>query len=137
MDDPRLHAFEMIANIRNSLNDLEVKLGEIPHEVETYTAPFVAPVEGDYLHPHTPTHECPDNYTEGSYWDSASQAWMMPSADEWDEDDVYANYHTNMNYVTNVATLTDGEWVHTVENDWSNEYTFPATEELPPTTLAE
>jgi|TARA_B110000908_G_scaffold145700_1_gene176173 hypothetical protein len=118
MHDPRIEVMDMIWNIRNQLNDLELKISEIPHEVEEYDFPLHAPVDGDYMHPDTPTHPCPPEFGDDAYWDSGYQCWMMPSVWEWDEHDNYANMDTDMNWMPE-----DEEWMQSPDmDDWSNEY---------------
>jgi hypothetical protein len=115
--DPRIELENMIWEMREKLNQIEMKLWEIPHAVETYEAPFVAPVEGDYMHPETPTHPCPVELGEEAYYDTACQGWMQPSEDEADEYNVYANMNTDMNFDTEANV-----WIEDATNDWSNEF---------------
>ena len=121
MLDPRQEIMEMIHSVREQLNKLEMKLWEIPHDDEPialYTEVFVAPVVGDYLHPSTPTHQCPEGLGEGAYWDECCQCWMAPNEYEWDDSNLFTNYHTDMTYLP-----TDGNvWVEESVNDWSNSY---------------
>ena len=120
MLDPRQEIMEMIHGVRESLNALEMKLWEIPHHepVETYEEVFVAPVEGDYLHPSTPTHPCPEGLGEGAYWDECCQAWMAPNELPWDDSNLLTNYHTDMTYLPEHGNV----WVPESTNDWSNDY---------------
>ena len=115
--DPRIDVMNMIWEVREKLNQLEMKLWEIPHTVETYEAPFVAPVEGDYMHPETPTHPCPVELGEEAYYDTACQGWMQPTADEHDEYNLTANMNTDMNYDCEANV-----WVEDSTNDWSNDF---------------
>jgi hypothetical protein len=118
MNDPRIEVMDMIWDIRNRLNDLEAIIANIPHEVEEYDYPLHPPVEGDYMHPDTPTHPCPPDFGEDAYWDSGYQCWMMPSEWDWDQHDNYANMDTDMNWMPE-----DEEWMQDPEHDdWSNEY---------------
>ena len=54
MLDPRIDLANMLFEMREKLNEIEMKLWEIPHHeepVEEYEAVFTAPAEGDYMHP--------------------------------------------------------------------------------------
>ena len=111
---------EMIHSVREQLSKLEMKLWEIPHheEPEQYDNVFVAPAVGDYLHPATPTHPCPEGLGEGAYWDECCQCWMAPNDYEWDEYNLFTNYHTDMTYLPEHGNV----WVEESVNDWSNAY---------------
>jgi len=115
--DPRIELENMIWEVREKLNQIEMKLWEVPHTVETYEAPFVAPVEGDYMHPETPTHPCPEELGEEAYYDTACQGWMQPTEDEADEHNLTANMNTDMNYDSEANV-----WVEDSTNDWSNDF---------------
>lgn len=120
MLDPRQEIMEMIHGVRESLNALEMKLWEIPHHepVEEYEEVFVAPAVGDYMHPSTPTHPCPEGLGEGAYWDECCQCWMQPNEYEWDDSNLLTNYHTDMTYLPEHGNV----WVEESANDWSNGY---------------
>ena len=120
MLDPRQEIMEMIHGVRDSLNKLEMKLWEIPHheEPEQYQEVFVAPAVGDYMHPSTPTHPCPEGLGEGAYWDECCQCWMAPNELEWDDSNLFTNYHTDMTYLPDHGNV----WVPESTNDWSNGY---------------
>jgi hypothetical protein len=120
MLDPRQEIMEMIHGVREQLNKLEMKLWDIPHheEPEQYQEVFVAPAVGDYMHPSTPTHPCPEALGEGAYWDECCQCWMAPNEYEWDESNLFTNYHTDMTYLPEHGNV----WVPESTNDWSNGY---------------
>ena len=120
MLDPRQEIMEMIHGVREQLNKLEMKLWEIPHheEPEQYAEVFVAPAVGDYMHPSTPTHPCPEGLGEGAYWDECCQCWMAPNEYEWDDSNLFTNYHTDMTYLPEHGNV----WVPESANDWSNGY---------------
>jgi len=120
MLDPRQEIMEMIHGVRESLNALEMKLWEIPHHepVEEYEEVFVAPAVGDYMHPSTPTHPCPEGLGDGAYWDECCQCWMQPNEYEWDDSNLLTNYHTDMTYLPEHGNV----WVEESANDWSNGY---------------
>jgi hypothetical protein len=118
--DPRLKIEHLLYDIRGMLLDIEHTLGNIPHEeenVEDYSVVFVESTEGDYIHPETPTHPCPEGFGEDAYWDCIYQCWMQPNDMEEDEYNLATNIDTDACYDT-VA----GEWMRTEEDDWSNEY---------------
>jgi hypothetical protein len=120
MLDPRQEIMEMIHGVRESLNALEMKLWEIPHHepVEEYEEVFVAPAVGDYMHPSTPTHPCPEGLGDGAYWDECCQCWMQPNEYDWDDSNLLTNYHTDMTYLPEHGNV----WVEESANDWSNSY---------------
>lgn len=131
MLDPRQEIMEMIHGVRESLNALEMKLWEIPHHepVEEYEEVFVAPAVGDYMHPSTPTHPCPEGLGEGAYWDECCQCWMQPNEYEWDDSNLLTNYHTDMTYLPEHGNV----WVEESTSDWSNGYAddwYVAPEEI-------
>lgn len=118
MLDPRIDLANMLHELREKLNEVEMKLWEIPHHaepVEEYEAVFTAPAEGDYLHPDTPTHEKPEGFSDAAWWDSCMQAWMEPTPYEWDEYDYCGNADSNTSYESESNTWVEG-------NDWSNDY---------------
>ena len=119
MIDPRIEIYDMIWEISNKLNELTMKLSEIPHELEEYDMNFYGPCEGDYMHPDTPTHPCPEGFSPDAYWDAAMQCWMEPSQWEWDEHDMYGNAATDYTY-----NVEGGEWEWSDEPDWSNDYSW-------------
>ena len=121
MLDPRQEIMEMIHGVREQLNKLEMKLWEIPHNEEPtllYEEVFVPPVVGDYMHPSTPTHQCPEGLGEGAYWDECCQCWMAPNEYDWDDSNLFTNYHTDMTYLPEHGNV----WVEESANDWSNSY---------------
>ncbi len=118
MLDPRIDLANMLFEMREKLNEIEMKLWEIPHHeepVEEYEAVFTAPAEGDYMHPYTPTHEKPEGFSDMAYWDSCMQCWMEPTAWEWDEHNYCDNANCDISY-----DMTANTWVET--QDWSNGY---------------
>ena len=117
MIDPRIEIYDMIWDISNKLNELTMKLSEIPHEIEEYEMNFHMPCEGDYMHPDTPTHAKPEGFGEDAYWDAPMQVWMEPSQWEWDEHDMFGNGATDYCYDGDAE-----EWMWSEEPDWSNDY---------------
>jgi len=118
MLDPRIDLANMLFEMREKLNEIEMKLWEIPHHeepVEEYEAVFTAPAEGDYMHPDTPTHERPEGFSDAAYWDSCCQCWMEPTAWEWDTHNYCDNANCDVSYDMEANT-----WVDT--QDWSNGY---------------
>ena len=133
MLDPRMAIMDMIHDVREKLNAIEMNLWEIPHQepVETYDEVFVAPATGDYLHPLTPSHPCPEGLGEGAYWEECCQAWMVANDFPWDEYSLSTNYNTDMTYLPEHGNV----WVSESTNDWSNDY---ASEwYVAPTTIVE
>lgn len=119
--DPRLKIEQMIYDIRGMLLDIEHTLGQIPHKeenVEDYSVVFVESTEGDYIHPETPTHPCPEGFGEEAYWDCIYQCWMQPNDMEEDEYNLSTNIDTDACY-----DPVAGEWIRTEEDDWSNDWT--------------
>jgi hypothetical protein len=118
MLDPRIDLANMLHELREKLNHIEMKLWEIPHHqepVEEYEAVFTAPVQGDYLHPLTPTHEKPEAFSDAAYWDECTQCWMEPTTWEWDTYNYCDNANANVSYECESNTWVEG-------NDWSNDY---------------
>ena len=118
MLDPRIDLANMLHELREKLNEVEMKLWEIPHHaepVQEYEAVFTAPAEGDYMHPDTPTHDKPEGFSDAAYWDNTCQCWMEPTVWEWDEYNYCDNANTSVSYESESNT-----WVET--NDWSNGY---------------
>ena len=118
MLDPRIDLANMLYELREKLNEVEMKLWEIPHHqepVEEYEAVFTAPAEGDYLHPYTPSHEKPEGFSDEAYWDSCCQCWMEPTQWEWDEHNYCDNANTSISYDCTSSTWVEG-------SDWSNDY---------------
>ena len=133
MLDPRIELANMLYEMKEKLNEIEMKLWAIPHHEEPvaeYEAVFTAPAEGDYLHPATPTHPAPEGFSETAYWDEVCQAWMEPTQYEWDEHNYCDNANADVSYDAVESTWTEG-------NDWSNDfasewYDFPETMETAP-----
>lgn len=118
MLDPRIDLANMLHELREKLNEVEMKLWDIPHHaepVEEYEAVFTAPAEGDYLHPLTPTHEKPEGFSDAAYWDECCQCWMEPTPYEWDEHNIYGNAHCDLSFECESNTWVEGA-------DWSNHY---------------
>ena len=118
MLDPRIDLANMLHELREKLNEVEMKLWEIPHHeepVQEYEAVFTAPAEGDYMHPDTPTHDRPEGFSDAAYWDNCCQCWMEPTVWEWDEYNYCDNANTSVSYESE-----SNSWVET--NDWSNGY---------------
>ncbi len=118
MLDPRIDLANMLHELREKLNNIEMKLWEIPHHqepVETYEAVFTAPAQGDYLHPLTPTHEKPEAFSDAAYWDDCCQCWMEPTTMEWDTYNYCDNANASVSYECESNTWVEG-------NDWSNDY---------------
>jgi hypothetical protein len=135
MLDPRLEIENLIYDIRAKLIDLEHKVMEIPHSEmpDAYEFMYHAPTSGDYMHSSTPTHEKPEGFGDGAYWDEVCQCWMEPTPYEWDEHNYCCNADTHSNF-------ENGEWNYTEHDDWSNTWLddhgwndmeMPATEEAP------
>jgi|TARA_B110000259_G_scaffold188296_1_gene246322 hypothetical protein len=119
--DPRLKIEQMIYDIRGMLLDIEHTLGNIPHEAEAledYSVVFTESTEGDYIHPETPTHPCPEGFGEDAYWDCIYQCWMMPNDIEEDEYNLSTNIDTDACY-----DAVANEWMRCEEDDWSNDWT--------------
>lgn len=119
--DPRLKIEQMIYDIRGMLLDIEHTLGNIPHEAEVledYSVVFTESTEGDYIHPETPTHPCPEGFGEDAYWDCIYQCWMMPNDIEEDEYNLSTNIDTDACY-----DAVANEWMRCEEDDWSNDWT--------------
>jgi hypothetical protein len=119
--DPRLKITQTLYDIKGMLLDIEHSLGNIPHEeekFEDYSIVYTPCTEGDYIHPETPTHECPEGFGEEAYWDCIYQCWMMPNSDDEDEYNLATNIDTDANY-----DVVADEWMRTEENDWSNTWT--------------
>ena len=120
MIDPRLEIMEMLHEMKQTMQQIEDKLAEIPREDEDtseYDAHYVAPVEGDYMHPHTATHPCPEGFGSGAYWDHCLQCWMMPNRCEDDSLNLSTNMDPDMTW-----SEDEEDWVEQDEDDWSNEY---------------
>ena len=118
MLDPRIELANMLYEMKEKLNEIEMKLWTIPHHEEPvaeYEAVFTAPAEGDYLHPATPTHPAPEGFSETAYWDQVCQAWMEPTQYEWDEHNYCDNANADVSYDAVESTWTEG-------NDWSNDF---------------
>ena len=118
MLDPRIDLANMLHELREKLNEVEMKLWEIPHHaepVQEYEAVFTAPAIGDYMHPDTPTHDKPEGFSDAAYWDNCCQCWMEPTVWEWDEYNYCDNANTAVSYESESNT-----WVET--SDWSNGY---------------
>ena len=118
MLDPRIDLANMLHELREKLNEVEMKLWDIPHHaepVEEYEAVFTAPAEGDYLHPLTPTHEKPEGFSDAAYWDECTQCWMEPTTWEWDTYNYCDNANASVSYECESNTWVEG-------NDWSNDY---------------
>jgi len=118
MLDPRIDLANMLHELREKLNQIEMKLWEIPHHqepVEEYEAVFTAPAEGDYLHPMTPTHEKPEGFSDAAYWDECCQCWMEPTQWEWDTYNYCDNANASVSYECESNTWVEG-------SDWSNDY---------------
>jgi hypothetical protein len=118
MLDPRIDLANMLHELREKLNEVEMKLWEIPHHaepVQEYEAVFTAPAVGDYMHPDTPTHDKPEGFSDAAYWDNCCQCWMEPTVWEWDEYNYCDNANTTVSYESESNT-----WVET--SDWSNGY---------------
>jgi len=119
--DPFLKIEQMIYDIRGMLLDIEHTLGNIPHEeevLEDYSVVFTESTEGDYIHPETPTHPCPEGFGEDAYWDCIYQCWMMPNDIEEDEYNLSTNIDTDACY-----DAVANEWMRCEEDDWSNDWT--------------
>ena len=120
MLDPRIEIMEMMHELRMLMMAMEEKISTIPHEaepVEEYEHVYHAPVEGDYIHPMTPSHPCPEGFGEGAYWDEVYQCWMMPNHYEEDVCNLSTNLDTDMTWSSD-----NDSWEHMPENDWSNDY---------------
>lgn len=118
MLDPRIDLANMLHELREKLNNIEMKLWEIPHHqepVEEYDAVFTAPAEGDYLHPATPTHHKPEGFSDAAYWDECCQCWMEPTQWEWDTYNYCDNANASVSYECESNTWVEG-------SDWSNDY---------------
>ena len=118
MLDPRIDLANMLHELREKLNNIEMKLWEIPHHqepVEEYEAVFTAPAQGDYLHPATPTHHKPEGFSDAAYWDECCQCWMEPTQWEWDTYNYCDNANASVSYECESNTWVEG-------NDWSNDY---------------
>ena len=118
MLDPRIDLANMLFEMREKLNEIEMKLWSIPHHeepVHEYEAVFTAPAEGDYMHPDTPTHERPEGFSDMAYWDSCMQCWMEPTTHEWDHHNYCDNANCDVSYNMEANTWVEG-------NDWSNHY---------------
>ena len=118
MLDPRIELANMLHELREKLNEVEMKLWEIPHHeepVQEYEAVFTAPAEGDYMHPDTPTHDRPEGFSDAAYWDNCCQCWMEPTTWEWDEYNYCDNANSSISYESESNTWVEG-------NDWSNDY---------------
>ena len=118
MLDPRIDLANMLHELREKINQVEMKLWEIPHHqepVEEYEAVFTAPAEGDYLHPMTPTHEKPEGFSDAAYWDECCQCWMEPTQWEWDTYNYCDNANASVSYECESNTWVEG-------SDWSNDY---------------
>lgn len=118
MLDPRIDLANMLHELREKLNQIEMKLWEIPHHqepVEEYEAVFTAPAEGDYLHPATPTHHKPEGFSDAAYWDECCQCWMEPTQWEWDTYNYCDNANASVSYECESNTWVEG-------SDWSNDY---------------
>lgn len=120
MLDPRIAIMDMIHDVREQLNQIEMQLWDLPHNepVAEYEEVFVAPVTGDYLHPSTPTHPCPEDLGTGAYWDECCQAWMVANDYDWDDNNLSTNYNTDMSFLPNSGNV----WVAESADDWSNNY---------------
>ena len=120
MLDPRIAIMDMIHGVREQLNQIEMQLWDLPHNepVAEYEEVFVAPVTGDYLHPSTPTHPCPEDLGSGAYWDECCQAWMVANDHAWDYNNISTNYNTDMSFLPNSGNV----WVAESADDWSNNY---------------
>jgi len=113
--DPRIEISNALYEVKAKISELEEMLWAIPHQEESYEHTFVAPTEGDYLHPHTPTHDKPAGFSDAAYWDSCCQAWIEPTPYEWDEYNYVVNVDTTQSYDAVANTWVEGD-------DWSNNY---------------
>ena len=113
--DPRIEISNALYEVKAKISELEEMLWAIPHQEESYEHTFVAPTEGDYLHPHTPTHDKPEGFSDAAYWDSCCQAWIEPTPYEWDEYNYVVNVDTTQSYDAVANTWVEGD-------DWSNNY---------------
>lgn len=78
MHDPRNDIQMMLNDLRNKIMEIEMMMWSIPHTEEHYENPYMPPVQGDYLHPDTPTHDKPEYMSDNAYWDPAMQLWNEP-----------------------------------------------------------
>lgn len=88
MKDPRFEITKMISDIRKQLIEIEMTMWQIPHGEENeddYEETFVPPIEGEYNHPETPTHEPPEEMGDDCTWNAATQ--LYESTEDWDDED--------------------------------------------------
>lgn len=127
--DPRAEALKEIYEMRTKLNVLEEVISSIPHAEETYDVPFVGAQPGDYMHPKTPTHTVPEQFTilgdDSATWDSAYQCWIQGTPSEEDTYNILGNLNPNMSFDSETET-----WSESGE-DWSNNYEPPIHEGHP------